>query len=94
LMGKTFASDFIEIGRSGRCYTRSDLLFERNQDAPIEARLPLRDYNVDLIAPGVALATYTSEVWRAGILERGRRSSLWILVAGRWQLRFHQGTAC
>ncbi|PYC47940.1 hypothetical protein DI396_07580 [Litorivita pollutaquae] len=94
LMDRTFAPDFSEVGRSGRCYERSELLFQPDGGAVIDATLPLPGYSVDLIAPGVALATYTSEVRYGDNLEIGRRSSLWTQIKDRWQLRFHQGTAC
>jgi len=92
LMDKIFAADFVEFGRSGRRYERSEMIFTADPDAVIDAKLPLPDYSVELVAPDVALSTYTSEVRYGDILERGRRSSLWIRVEGLWKLRFHQGT--
>ena len=92
LMDQTFAEDFFEFGRSGRRYERSEMILEPRPDALIDATLPLPDYTLALIAPNVALATYTSEVRHHGTLERGRRSSLWIKTEGHWKLRFHQGT--
>ncbi len=92
LMDRTFADDFIEFGRSGRRYERCEMIFEQIPDARIDANLPLIDYTLALIAPNVALATYTSEVRYAGTIEKGRRSSLWIRTEGQWKLCFHQGT--
>ncbi|RMC37456.1 DUF4440 domain-containing protein [Paracoccus alkanivorans] len=94
LMDRIFASGFVEIGRSGRRYERAEMIFDSGPDAVINATLPLPDYSVELIAPNIALATYISEVRYGDNLERGRRSSLWTRKNGRWQLRFHQGTAC
>ena len=94
LMEKTFAEDFVEIGKSGRRYERAEMFFAPDPAASIDAVLPLPDYWVDLIAPDVALATYTSEVRYVDVIERGRRSSIWIKGQGRWRLRFHQGTPC
>lgn len=70
------------------------MLFEADPNAEIKALLPLPDYSVELVAPDVALATYTSEVRTGDKIEIGRRSSLWVKDSGRWQLRFHQGTPC
>lgn len=92
LMDQTFADDFLEFGHSGRRYERSEMIFEPRPDSEIDAKLPLADYALALIAPDVALATYTSEVRYGGTLERGRRSSLWKRTEGQWKLRFHQGT--
>lgn len=94
LMDQTFAANFVEFGRSGRRYERAEMIFNPGPDTVIDATLPLSEYSVDLIAPDVALATYTSEVRYDGIIERSRRSSLWTKAKGRWQLRFHQGTPC
>ena len=62
LMERTFAPDFVEVGRSGRRYERHEMLFEPDPEAVINASLPLLEYSVKLISPDVALATYTSVV--------------------------------
>lgn len=92
VMEQTFDGDFVEFGRSGKRFERSEMIFAAHQQQPIDVRLPLPDYVVDLIAADVALATYTSEVRYGDIVERARRSSLWRRVEGVWKLRFHQGT--
>ena len=92
LMDRTFAKDFFEFGRSGRRYERAELILAPVPGAAIDATLPLPDYNVALVAPGVALATYTSELRRGGSVERARRASLWVRGDDGWRLRFHQGT--
>lgn len=92
LMDQTLAENCVEFGRSGRRYERAEMIVPPDPDAVIEAKIPLPDYSVECIAPDVALATYSSEVRFGDNLERGRRSSLWTKVEGRWKLRFHQGT--
>ena len=92
LMEQTFDKDFVEFGRSGRRYDRADMIFPADHMQDIDILLPLPDYSVNLIAPDVALATYTSEVRYDGTVQRARRSSLWRRVGGGWKLRFHQGT--
>ena len=94
LMDQTFAPDFVEFGRSGRRYERAEMLFDPESKFEINALLPLPDYSVELVAPDVALATYTSKVRYGDEIEVGRRSSLWVKNCERWQLRFHQGTPC
>jgi hypothetical protein len=81
------ADDFGEFGRSGRVYARADTLAVGGES--IDAQL--RDIEVGLIAEGVALVTYVSEV-RHEQLDLANRSSVWVRRDGRWQLRFHQGT--
>lgn len=85
------AADFAETGRSGRRWTRDQVL-----DAPpvdLRADLPLPGFAVRLLAPGVALVTYRSVVRVGGAApEESHRSSLWAAEDGGWRLVHHQGT--
>lgn len=91
-MDAVLADDFTEVGRSGRVWSRTEIL-----DAPaVEFRveLPLPGFAVRLVADGVALATYRSVVHENGLEapQVAHRSSLWVHGGGRWRLAFHQGT--
>jgi len=86
-MEGVLADDFREFGRSGRVYERADTLAVTGES--IDANL--RDVQVQMVAEGVALVTYVSEV-RHETLDLANRSSVWVWRDGRWQLRFHQGT--
>ena len=84
---------FIEFGRSGRRYTKADML----RDLPLaqpSAAIWSQNFAVAEIADGVALLTYRSaHVDENGELSRHTlRSSLWQRAESGWQLRFHQGT--
>ena len=74
--------DFVEIGRSGRLWTRAEMIEALLADPEVSGEP--EDMTVDELASGCALVTYT--------LDGIRRSSVWIRKAGRWQVRFHQGT--
>lgn len=88
-MERILAADFVEFGRSGRVYSRDDIL--ELPSRAIDARL--RDFAVQAIGRDVALVTYVSAVSRDdGTIELGNRSSIWTRDRDRWQLRFHQGT--
>ena len=89
-MERTLAPDFFEFGRSGRVYRREDTLGIESQ--PIDARLPLKNFDARLLTPDVALVTYISAVTYNGIEDIGNRSSIWTRTENGWQLRFHQGT--
>jgi DNA-binding MarR family transcriptional regulator len=89
-MERTLAPDFFEFGRSGRIYTREDIVGMRPGATPME--YSLRDFKVTPLDREVALVTYVSEV-RAKEVVRGNRSSLWRKTPGGWQLSFHQATA-
>jgi len=80
---------FFEVGRSGRVHGREDTLSAPRQD--IIARFPLKDFKVHFINENAVLVTYISEVTYNEV-QVGNRSSIWVRTAGKWQLRFHQGT--
>jgi hypothetical protein len=90
-MDRILAPDFFEFGRSGRAYQRADTL--GLQAYQINAKLPLPDLKVRLLAPDIAQVTYISIVTYEQGEERSRRSSIWSRTRNGWQLRFHQGTA-
>ena len=89
-MEALFAPDFYEIGRSGRLHSRDACLAMPPE--PIEIVLPLPDFAVRLLTPEVALVTYSSFVTYDGVVQKGRRSSIWSGGETDWRLRFHQGT--
>jgi hypothetical protein len=86
-------ADFHEVGRSGRSYDRATVIqYLAEKESP--ARVLSSDFSLLHPAPGVALLTYRSAQRRedGGLENHTLRSSLWIRVAGQWQLRYHQGT--
>jgi len=87
---KRFAADFVEFGRSGKTYTRDQMILASGP--PIDAELPLDNLTVRALAEGVVQVTYNSHVLHDGVLEHGRRSSIWTRSAEGWVMRFHQGT--
>ena len=90
-MARHLAADFIELGRSGRSYTREQCLAAAPQ--PIACRLPLPNLHVRLLDADTAQLLYDSIVTReTGELEYTHRSSLWTRTAHGWVMRFHQGT--
>jgi ribonuclease HI len=76
-----------EIGRSGRRWSREELLATI---APLEDPVELEVLAVDRVGTGAVLL-----VWRAvrASGEATLRSSLWVRSGQRWLQRFHQGTA-
>ena len=78
--------DFMEIGSSGRAWTREAMMLALEED-PGE-RTELEILGADRIGTGAVLLTYRSYARSGTTL----RSSLWVLDNGRWRLRFHQGT--
>jgi hypothetical protein len=89
-MSEIIALDFLEYGRSGRIYRREESLALSRQ--PIDAVLPLPDFQARLLHSDVAQITYNSVITYDGVVQRARRSSIWSRTPGGWVLRFHQGT--
>jgi len=89
-MDAVLAVDFQEFGRSGRRYNREQALAVESEQ--LKARLPLEEVTVQGLSGDVVLVTYISEVTYDELVLRANRSSLWVREAGRWRLRFHQGT--
>ena len=87
-MERILAPGFIEFGRSGRVYSRTEILAL----PPRAVDATLRDLTVRPLADGVALLTYLSEVHSDGDGELANRSSIWTRSDGQWTLLFHQGT--
>jgi hypothetical protein len=90
LVDRLLADDFHAFGRSGRRWTRAELL----PDGPGPAfAATLHGVRLKALAPTVALVTYQSEMRRAGgPVEWANRAPVWDSASGRWRLRFHQGT--
>jgi hypothetical protein len=94
----TFSADFVEFGRSGRVYTRAEII--RTDSHPIHAKLPLANLHVTALDDNIVLVTYNSEAVYAGVVEHARRSSIWSRSPSpnqspnqaAWVMRFHQGT--
>ena len=83
-----FAADFMEFGRSGRTYSRQQII--RTERAPIDAELSnLQLRELDL---ATALITYVSIARFGTDVEYAYRSSIWTRGTNGWQMRFHQGT--
>ena len=89
-VGRIFAPDFREFGRSGRSYAFAEAAAVSGD--VIECELPLPAFEVSMLSDDVALATYQSRVRYDGVLQVSNRSSVWVRTDDGWRLRFHQGT--
>ena len=87
-----FAGDFFEFGRSGRIHGRAQAVLPHTAREEILAQLPLDDLRFRVLDDHRVQLTYNSHVTYDGVVEHGRRSSLWTKVDGVWRMRFHQGT--
>jgi hypothetical protein len=85
-----FADDFFEFGRSGRAYTRDQIIQLDSQ--PIHAVIPLPNLAIRLLDRNTAQVTYNSQAEYDSVVEYARRSSIWSRTESGWVMRFHQGT--
>lgn len=85
-MDAHLAPGFTEFGRSGRRYSREDVL-DADVDE-IDAVFPLPDLVLRQISDEVVLVTYRGDVDG----EQSHRSSVWRRASGAWLMEFHQGT--
>jgi hypothetical protein len=92
-LGQLLHAGFVEFGRSGRTYTRTEVLQEFSTGGELEP-VEARDFELARPGPGVAVLTYRSAHRSpTGALHRhSLRSSIWIETDRGWVMRFHQGT--
>ncbi|MFT3855679.1 MAG: DUF4440 domain-containing protein [Ilumatobacteraceae bacterium] len=79
--------DFVEIGQSGRRWTRTEMITAL-LDSPDPGDVEIDDVHTTMITADVALITYTTRRPTSTV----QRSSLWVRHDDRWTVRFHQGT--
>lgn len=84
------AEDFTDFCRFGHVYDRGHLIGSEASDVKVE--FPFDNFEVELLAPTVALVTYENTVTNDGSRQRARRSSVWVNSDDAWQLRFVQAT--
>jgi hypothetical protein len=85
--------DFQEFGRSGRSYTKAEVLKHLPEELS-PAAVWSQDFKLSVLAEALALLTYRSAHADAnGSLSRHTlRSSVWQRTRRGWQMRFHQAT--
>lgn len=86
-LAQLLADDFVEFGKSGRKYSKSEMLDALAADPPKE--ILATEFQVTALGPHAGLVTYRA--FAGGV--RSLRSSVWVLRDDRWQLLFHQGTS-
>jgi|SRR5271165_5862110 len=85
------ASDFWEVGASGRRYSRESILDElerRYAGEYAEGPLEATDFHCRRLADEVYLLTYTLFEGK----RKTRRATIWQRNAADWNIVFHQGT--
>ena len=88
-MNAVLHPDFAEVGRSGRLFTRDEVL--DMPPVPISLEIPRETFSVSEVADGVALVGYDT-IPADSMHGAAHRSSIWVRDGDRWLLRYHQGT--
>lgn len=95
LLNRYLADDFYEIGASGRCFGKADVLDRLPTETP--PVITQQDFNCRVLADGLAQLTYRATIQREGdddAVAYSIRSSIYHFDGKKWQMVFHQGTAC
>lgn len=95
LLNCYLADDFYEIGASGRCFGKADVLERLPTETP--PVITQQDFNCRVLADGLAQLTYRATIQRQGdddAVAYSIRSSIYRFDGEKWQMIFHQGTAC
>ena len=92
-LNELLADGFVEFGSSGRIYDKPSIIRELGESGFV-ADFKIGDFRLVMSGEDSALVTYHCEVRSDSgeIIRKSNRSSLWRLIAERWQLVFHQGT--
>lgn len=88
---RMMATDFREVGASGRQYSRQVVLDElqRRHAAPHEDVWETSDFHGQRLAPDLFLLIYTLLQDK---IRRTRRTTIWHRARDGWKIVFHQGT--
>ena len=94
LLNRYLANDFYEIAATGRCFGKADVLERLPTETP--PVITQQDFECRVLAEGLAQLTYRATIQRAesNSPSYSVRSSIWRFDGEKWQMVFHQGTAC
>lgn len=94
LLNRYLADDFYEIAATGRCFGKADVLQRLPTETP--PVISQQDFDCRVLADGLAQLTYRATMQRVENQSPSYsvRSSLYRFDGEKWQMIFHQGTAC
>ncbi len=87
------ADDFVEFGRSGRVYDKSEVVLSLATEASEPSlELAASGFELKSLAEDVVLLTYRTRRLDGDRALHTLRSSIWKFSDGAWRMVFHQGT--
>ena len=85
-LSELLSDSFEEVGKTGKCYNKSDIL---NMIPSQEYQsIDLSNFKYVQLSVDTVLIKYIS----VGNSIRVKRSSIWVKSSGKWQILYHQGT--
>ncbi len=86
------ADEFIEIGKSGKVWNKSDLIEVLINETSTE--ITMTDFSLSPLSENLMLVIYTAiQSTKDGSPDvKSKRSSIWKLFDNDWKIIFHQGT--
>lgn len=91
-LAELIAEDFVEIGASGSVFNKDALLTHLPNER--EITLKADHINCKPLSPTAILIIYRCIHTERDSQSYSRRSSIWSLRNGSWQILYHQGTKC
>jgi hypothetical protein len=91
-LNELIAENFVEIGASGRKFSKQNVIKELLNET--EINFTILSFNTIEISPDTILSTYEVEKEIVGANHKilSSRTSIWKNINGRWQIVFHQGS--
>ena len=89
-LDQLISDDFVEVGAAGNSFGKADVLARLPGESGVA--FTASEMNAQMLSRDVALVTYTATRSHAGQTVQSKRSSVWVLSAAGWQMRYHQGT--
>ncbi len=87
---------FLEVGRSGETYNFDSIVELMLAEELSDFEIHSQDYEcIDLEAKVKLLLYKSAHINSDGSINSyTKRSSIWVLVQDKWQMKYHQGTPC
>ena len=91
-LAELIADDFIEIGSSGRRFSKMDVVEELKHEK--KSNRSIIDFESFPLTPNIVLVVYKVVHEDEDVKQRKAsvRSSIWKSMDGQWKIIFHQGT--
>ncbi len=93
LVSELLSDDFIEFGSSGLVYDKNTTIKSLTKEE-IDFEITVENFRVKKLSENIVLVNYKTSKLNPNTSTRfeSLRTSIWKLIAGKWQLIFHQGT--